>query len=69
VSGARRHGDDPAAAIVARELLGQELQRHRLAQLEVVGPVDLAHAAAADQAGDPVAACNDGAGRQPSRFE
>ncbi len=40
---------------VGRQLVGQELQRHRLAELEIVGPVDLAHAAAAEQADDPVA--------------
>ena len=33
----------------------QELQRDRLAEREVVGAVDLAHAAAADQADDAVA--------------
>jgi hypothetical protein len=34
----------------------QELQRHRLAELEVVGAVDLAHPPATEQADDPVAA-------------
>ena len=42
-----RVGADPA---------GQELQRHGLVEAQVVGAVDLAHAAAADQADDAVAA-------------
>ena len=29
--------------------LGQEFQRHRLSQLEIVGAINLAHASAADQ--------------------
>ena len=43
------------ARLIALHRLRQELQRHRLAELEVVGAVDLAHAAAAEQADDAVA--------------
>jgi hypothetical protein len=43
------------APAVLGEGRGKELQRHRLVQLEVVGPVHLAHPAAADEAEDPVA--------------
>ncbi len=46
----------------------EELQRHRLAELEVVGAVHLAHAAAAEQAENPVAARQRGAGRKPAFF-
>ena len=44
------------------QLLGQELERHRLAELEVVGAVDLAHAAHADALDHAVAAGEDVAG-------
>jgi hypothetical protein len=37
---------------VADQVLGQDLQRHRASQLEVVGAIDLAHAAAAEQRAD-----------------
>ncbi len=40
---------------VAVEAVRQELERDRLLELEVVGAVDLAHPAAAQQADDPVA--------------
>jgi hypothetical protein len=40
---------------VAAERLGQELQRHLLVELHVVGAVDLPHPAAAEQAQDAVA--------------
>ena len=46
---------------------GQELQRDRLAELEVVGAVDLAHAAAAEQADDPVALREHRAGQEVPR--
>jgi hypothetical protein len=45
------------------ERFRQELQRDRLAQLEVVGAVDLAHATAADQSDDAVAPLDHGTGR------
>ena len=44
--------------------LGQELQGHRLTQLEIVGPVDLAHAALAQQPHDAVARGQHGAGSE-----
>ena len=43
------------AVLLRSESPRQELQRDRLAELQVVGAVDLAHAAAAEQADDPVA--------------
>src|SRR3990172_7317101 len=45
------------------ELLGQELERHRVLELEVVGAVDLDHAAPAEEAEDAVALGHHGAGR------
>ena len=45
---------------VADERLGQELQGHRLSEREVVGPVNLAHAALADQPDNPIAAAEHG---------
>jgi len=42
-------------AFVAGRRFRQELQRHRLAQRQVRGAVDFAHAAAPQQAGDAVA--------------
>ena len=49
-------GEEPRAAqLVVAELRGQELQGDRLAQLQVVGPVDLAHAAAAQPGHDAIA--------------
>ena len=48
-------GEKPGHPLcVAGHLLGKELQRHRLAQREIVGPVDLTHAALSQQADDPV---------------
>ena len=40
----------------------QEFQRHRLAQHQIGGAIDLAHAAAAQQADDAVAAAQQGPG-------
>ena len=53
----------PARGIAPRRL-GQELQRDRLIEREVVGPIDLAHAAAAEQRHEAIAAGDDGAGRK-----
>ena len=44
--------------------IGQELERDRLAEAEIVGAIHLAHAALAEQADDPVAAVENGAGRE-----
>ena len=52
--------------LVRREPLRQELQRDRLAELQVVGAVDLPHAAAPDQADDAVALGEDRARREAS---
>ena len=41
---------------VGGERFGQELERHRLAERQIVGAIDLAHAAAAEQADDAIAA-------------
>jgi hypothetical protein len=61
-----RHPDfvvEPLAAIVVRlQGLGQELQRHLLPELQVVGAVDLAHAAAPHEGDHPVALGEDHAG-------
>ena len=46
---------------------GQELQRDRLAERQVVGAVHLAHAAAAEQRDDAVAAGDDRPGREAVR--
>jgi hypothetical protein len=43
----------PADRIVG-ELTRQELERDRLSQLQVVGPIDLAHAATAEQTDDAI---------------
>ena len=44
---------------IARHGFGQELQRHRLAEHQIVGAIDLAHAALAEQRDDPIALAND----------
>ena len=54
---------------LGRELRRQELQGDGLAELEVVGAVDLAHAAAADEADDAVALAEDRAGREAAAVE
>jgi len=46
---------------VVFDFRGEELQRHRLTELQVIGAVDLAHAAAAEQADHPVPAGDDSA--------
>ena len=51
-------------ARVGREVLGQKLQRHGLAQTQIVGAVDLAHPAAAEQAGHAVPAVEHGPRRE-----
>ena len=61
---ALRCGSCVEARRVVGDVGGQELQRDRLAELQVVGAVDLAHAAAAEQADDAVAAGEQGAGRE-----
>src|SRR2546422_7247407 len=50
--------------LIATELLGQELQRHRLSELEILGAVDLAHATLSDALDDAIAA-----GEDPARDE
>ena len=49
---------------IAIDVRRQELQRDRLTELQIVGAVDLAHAAAAEAADDAVAAAEEGAGRE-----
>jgi hypothetical protein len=53
---------DPNFAMEPRDSLGverqriwQELQGHRLVELDIVGLLDLAHSAASQQGDDPVA--------------
>ena len=50
--------------LVLRGFLGQELQRHGLAQREVGGAIDFAHAAAAQQSDDAVASAQQRAGEE-----
>ena len=47
-------------------LLRQELERDRLAELQVIGAIDLAHPAFAQQADDAVAIREHGPGRKPA---
>ena len=44
---------------------GQEFEGHRLAELQVVGTVDLPHPPLAQKPDDPVALGEDGAGQEP----
>ena len=44
---------------IATEWLRQELQSHRLPELEILGAVDLAHAALSDALDDAIPACED----------
>ncbi len=46
---------------IAFERCRQELQRERLPELEVVGPIDLAHAALAESRDDAIPLADDGA--------
>jgi hypothetical protein len=57
------------AVRVPRQRPGQELQRHGLAQFEVVRAVDLAHPAAPEQADDAVAVCQHRAGEELALLE
>ena len=50
--------------VVGRDAFGQELQGDRLIERQVVGAIHLAHAAAAEQRDQPVAAGDDRAGCQ-----
>jgi hypothetical protein len=49
---------------IAIDIAGQELQRDRLSELEVIRAVDLAHASASEPADDAVAAAEDGTRRE-----
>ena len=49
---------------VRSDALVQELQRDRLIEGEVVGSIDLAHAAAAEQGDQAIAAGDNGTGRE-----
>ena len=50
-------------------VFGQELESHRLTELEILGPIHIAHAAAAEKADDPVAAGEHRAGNEPRLVE
>ena len=67
---AQRHAhfvEEPLEPIrIALDVPRQELQRDRLAELQVVGAVDLAHAAAAEQADHAIAAADERAGQEPA---
>src|SRR5687767_2947003 len=45
---------------VGEETIGQKLERDRLTELEVVGPIDLPHSAPSQQTNDAVAVGEDG---------
>ena len=63
-------GEESVEALpVRRERARQELQRDGLAELQVVGAVHLAHAAAADQSDDAVALGEDRPGGEAAAFE
>jgi hypothetical protein len=49
---------------VVLDLAGQELQSYRLAEFEIVRPVNLAHAATTLQSHDAVTLVDDGAGNE-----
>ena len=51
-------------ALIARGLFGQEFQRDGLAEREVGGAIDFAHAAAAEQGDDAIAAAEQRAGEE-----
>ena len=51
-------------ALVARGLLGQEFQGDGLAEREIGGAIDFAHAAAAQQRDDAIASAKQGAGKK-----
>ncbi len=57
------------AILVRGQMPRQELERHGLTELQIVRAVDLAHAAAAEQADDPVALGEDRAGREAARLD
>src|SRR5262249_15490688 len=50
--------------VVLLDALGQELERNGLPESEVVGPVDLAHPAPAEQRDDPESARHERAGKE-----
>ena len=58
------------AAFPAHRIFGElgwkEFQRHRLAQLQIVCPVDFTHPAAAEQPDNAVAVGKDGSGCEPA---
>ena len=57
---------EPGEPLAVRvEAVGKELEGDRLVELQVVGPVDLAHPAAAEEPGDAVAPRQDRPGHEP----
>ena len=53
--------------IAGHHAIGQELQRDRLIERQIVGAVDLAHAAAAQQGDEPITSGNDRSWRKRGR--
>src|SRR5262245_11873086 len=53
----------------ACEFFGQELQRHRLAELQILGPVHLTHATATDEADDALTIGQHRAGDEARVFD
>ncbi len=51
---------------VGCELDGEKLERHRLAELEIVGAVDLAHPSPAEETDDAIAGPEHGARKKPA---
>ena len=49
---------------IAEEMFRQKLERDRLTEFQIVGAIDLAHAAFAEQADDPVAFGKDCSGNK-----
>ena len=62
---AARCGTAPACCGSPPTPFGQELQRDRLIERQVVGAIDLAHAAATEQRDQAIAAGDDGSRREP----
>src|SRR4029434_11075519 len=55
-----------AANRIVRKRTGKKLQRYGLAELQVVGTVDFAHAAASDKPNDPTPAAKNRSWWQPT---
>jgi len=61
--------ESPQSSGIAFEFDGQEFERDRLAELEILGAVNLAHPTATEQTDDAVALADQGAGSKPPAVE